>query len=444
MLAGDELSEVAALLLVRAVAADLIDAEVRVGAIREPDRGGGARDFLHGNAVLEITEPCPTPFLLDRDAVHAELAQLGPEIAREQIAAVDLIGARGNAFSGKTAHALAQHVGRLAQAEIKAANVVHAHGADLACRQPAQAAIDLLVLINARPSSHKQYCALRPVCALDRRGSSAVLPLCKARCETRITRRPPSAPCNLRAQYRCRRSTQSKGISMSPKSQDIKQLGLFGFLAQPDAPTKSGVVVLPTIFGVNAFVRGYAEMLARAGLAAAVWDPYEGLRLITDYEESKTRSRSLSDSGMQSNVKKWVDYMENDLTLTSIGVLGFCLGGRYALIAAAQERRIKACAAAYPSIENPRLSNQQHDAVALAADIRCPVQVLQPGHDHVATVETYAALRETLHKRAAPTIWQYHPDAEHGFMHRKEPAANPAATVIASPQLVAFLTACLS
>ena len=231
---------------------------------------------------------------------------------------------------------------------------------------------------------------------------------------------------------------------MSPKSQDIKQLGLFGFLAQPDAPTKSGVVILPTIFGVNAFVRGYAETLARAGLAAAVWDPYEGLRLITDYEESKTRSRSLSDSGMQSNVKKWVDYMENDLTLTSIGVLGFCLGGRYALIAAAQERRIKACAAAYPSIENPRLSNQQHDAVALAADIRCPVQVLQPGHDPVATVETYAALKETLHKRAAPTIWQYHPDAEHGFMHRKEPAANPAATVIASPQLVAFLTACLS
>lgn len=28
-------------------------------------------------------------------------------------------------------------------------------------------------------------------------------------------------------------------------------------------------------------------------------------------------------------------------------------------------------------------------------------------------------------------------------MHRKEPAANPAATVIASPQFVAFLKACL-
>jgi len=38
---------------------------------------------------------------------------------------------------------------------------------------------------------------------------------------------------------------------MSPRSQEIKQSGLFGFLAQPDAPTKAGVVLLPTIFGVK-------------------------------------------------------------------------------------------------------------------------------------------------------------------------------------------------
>ena len=132
------------------------------------------------------------------------------------------------------------------------------------------------------------------------------------------------------------------------------------------------------------------------------------------------------------------------MRLSSVGVVGFCLGGRYALMAAAREPRIKACASAYPSIEVPRLANQEEDAVALAADIRCPVHVVQPGHDHVATVETYAALKQNLLERAAPTIWQYYPDAEHGFMHRKEPAANPAATAIASPQLVAFLQACLA
>ena len=105
---------------------------------------------------------------------------------------------------------------------------------------------------------------------------------------------------------------------------------------------------------------------------------------------------------------------------------------------------MKACGAAYPSIENPQLPNKEQDPITLAAGITCPVHVIQPGHDHVATPQTYAALKESLFKRAAPTIWQYYPDAEHGFMHRKEPAANSAATAIASPQLVAFLKTCLS
>jgi carboxymethylenebutenolidase len=230
---------------------------------------------------------------------------------------------------------------------------------------------------------------------------------------------------------------------VSPRSQEIKQSGLFGFLAQPDAPTKAGVVILPTIFGVNAFVRGHAETLARAGLAAAVWDHYEGLPLTTDYEESKARARKLSDADMHGKVKAWIDYMQGELQLTSVGIVGFCLGGRYVLLAAARDKRIKACAAAYPSIEMPRLPNQEQDALALAAEIPCPVHVVEPGHDHVAVPETYATLKATLTKRSAPTIWQYYPDAEHGFMHRDKPPANPAATAIASPQLVAFLAACL-
>jgi carboxymethylenebutenolidase len=232
-------------------------------------------------------------------------------------------------------------------------------------------------------------------------------------------------------------------VTVSPRSQDIKQSGLIGFLAQPDAPTKGGVIILPTIFGVNAFVRGYAETLARAGLAAAAWDIHDGLPLITDYEESKQRARKHSDASARAAIREWTDYLIDELGLTSVGVIGFCIGGRFSLLTAAQDDRIKACGAAYPSIESPRLPNQEQDAIALAANIRCPVHVLQPGHDHVASVETYAALKDTLHRRAAPTIWQYYPDAEHGFMHRKEPAANPAATVIASPQIVAFLKASL-
>jgi carboxymethylenebutenolidase len=231
---------------------------------------------------------------------------------------------------------------------------------------------------------------------------------------------------------------------MSIKTQDIARDGLFGYLAQPEAPGKGGVLIVPTIFGVNAFVRGFAESLAHAGMAAAVCDLYSGLPLATGYEESIARARKLNDEIIDAIVGKWLGHLQQECAAASLGIIGFCLGGRNALVRAAQDPRIKACAAAYPSIDNPRLVNQSQDALKLAADIRCPVHICQPGIDHVAVPETYRILRDTLFGRGAPTIWQYYPEAEHGFMHRKEPAVNPAATVIASPQVIAFLAACLN
>jgi carboxymethylenebutenolidase len=130
--------------------------------------------------------------------------------------------------------------------------------------------------------------------------------------------------------------------------------------------------------------------------------------------------------------------------LASIGVLGFCIGGRFALLQAADDKSIKACAIAYPSIESPRLPNQELGALALASDIACPVHMLQPGNDHVTKPETYETLKQALYRRNAPTVVQLHPEAEHGFMHRKEPEENRVAAAIASPQVVAFLGACLA
>jgi len=218
----------------------------------------------------------------------------------------------------------------------------------------------------------------------------------------------------------------------------------FGYLSQPDGGAQAGVLILPTIFGVNEFARGYADMLANAGLAAAVWDINSGLPLSTDYHECIKRARTLTDASVAAMLDGWITFMRSELKLGAIGTAGFCIGGRFSLLLCAKDKRIRACAAAYPSIESPRLANQELDAVELSAQIECPVHILQPGKDHVSSPETYAALNARLHKRSAPTIVQYHPVAEHGFMHRKEPEVNPKATALAGPQLLAFLKACLS
>ena len=162
-----------------------------------------------------------------------------------------------------------------------------------------------------------------------------------------------------------------------------------GYLAQPaDTTARGGVLVLPTIFGINEFARGYADALANAGLAAVVWDINSGLPLSTDYQECIRRARTLTDTGVAGMLNSWLGFMQDELKLGAVGTAGFCIGGRFAFLLAAKDKRIRACAAAYPSIESPRLANQELDAVALAAEIECPVQMLQPGKDHVSSVET--------------------------------------------------------
>src|SRR5262245_47560414 len=97
----------------------LVHAEIGVGAVGQPDRARGAGDFLHDDAVLKIAEPKPTERLRHRDAMHAELAELRPQIARKGIAAIDLGGARSYPRGREAAHALAQHVRRFPEPEIE-------------------------------------------------------------------------------------------------------------------------------------------------------------------------------------------------------------------------------------------------------------------------------------------------------------------------------------
>ena len=73
--------------------------------------------------------------------------------------------------------------------------------------------------------------------------------------------------------------------TMSIETHDFARDGLHGYVARPQTPGTSGVLIVPTIFAVNPFVRHYADGLAHAGLTAAVCDLYCGLPLVTERRE---------------------------------------------------------------------------------------------------------------------------------------------------------------
>src|SRR5882757_11242801 len=100
---------------------------------------------------------------------------------------------------------------------------------------------------------------------------------------------------------------------MTIKTKSLSGPKLFGYVAEPNTATHGGVLLLPTIFGVNEFARQYADTLAQAGMTAAVWDINSGLPLTADYQECIKRARTLTDAGVAGMVGRWLDKMMGDL-----------------------------------------------------------------------------------------------------------------------------------
>jgi len=217
--------------------------------------------------------------------------------------------------------------------------------------------------------------------------------------------------------------------------------GASGFLVKAEK-AKGGVLLLPTIYGVNKDARDYAAALAHLGLSTLIWDPF------ADEPEAKTpeaaikRSASLRDGPSMDAASICIDFMMDELRLDSIGTLGFCLGGRYCLMLAAREERIGACASIYPTVHVPKLPHQEEDVLSRAAEIECPVLLVYPGQDHITSNDTFGQLQAQLQRRHAPTSILLYPHADHGFFHT-EGVENEAATRQSAPQINAFLRACL-
>jgi carboxymethylenebutenolidase len=225
---------------------------------------------------------------------------------------------------------------------------------------------------------------------------------------------------------------------MAVAKQTIRHQDVHGVLVTPERPTGAGILILPTIFGLNPVAHGIAEAFAGLGLTALLWDHYCGAAPQTDFPGAVGMSRKLSDKTSVAQMIQCLDYMTENLRLKSVGAIGYCLGGRYIFMLAAADRRVKAIAAIYPSIEVPNHPHQDEDAIARAAEVRCPVLLSYPGRDEVTSRDTFQRLQQSLESRTAPTVVQLYPEADHGFLWRPGDV-NTATKAVAQPQINTFL-----
>jgi carboxymethylenebutenolidase len=216
-----------------------------------------------------------------------------------------------------------------------------------------------------------------------------------------------------------------------------------GHITHAERP-RGGVLVLPTITGVDAHMRERAGMLAEAGFSALIWNPYPGQQAPTDMAQAQTMAATLND-GAFGAMTACVDHMFGAMKLPNVAVMGFCLGGRYAVVLAGKDKRLAACVPYYPSIRVPNKQNESEDALALAAQIACPVHLIHGSADKVFLQPVFERLRGILEQRPVATMVQVHPGADHSFV-RPDLHTNPAniiATRLSWPPVVSFLQACL-
>ncbi|HLG71148.1 MAG TPA: alpha/beta fold hydrolase [Chloroflexota bacterium] len=210
-----------------------------------------------------------------------------------------------------------------------------------------------------------------------------------------------------------------------------------GYLVRVPGAT-AGMLLLPHVTGIEEGMHHDAQTFADAGFTTFVWDPYPGF----DLSSGKEPPRCVDDT-VTGNQAKTIDWMLSELGVQRVGLVGWCMGGRMALNLAARERRLAVAVAYYPSIREPRRA-EELDTPALVPDIRCPLQVVYPGKDHVTSNATFQRLREALDRSPAPKMILQFPDAVHGFLSRMgEAEANRQAGELAWPQTMAFVGAAL-
>jgi carboxymethylenebutenolidase len=221
--------------------------------------------------------------------------------------------------------------------------------------------------------------------------------------------------------------------------------GLNVYIARSGSATDAGVLLIPAATGIAPYLKRCADDLANEGLTALAWDQFHG-RDVTGlgWPELGPLLQAIDDATALKELESLLDYLLSEFSLKRVGVIGWCFGGRLALVLAARDQRVAACVAYHPSVRVARGPNQTEDAVALAREIECPVEWVHPGNDQVITGDLFPAIRDALSGREkGATSISIYPGADHGFIERQNTDANRIASKLAWPQTIAFFKAAL-
>ena len=222
------------------------------------------------------------------------------------------------------------------------------------------------------------------------------------------------------------------GKQFTLTANDQFQLGAYRADAKGQAlkgQALGGIVVIQEIFGVNHHIRAVCDRLAEEGynaVAPAIFDRTEkGFECGYTADEIANARKFIANpnwDAMLKDTQAAIDSLKNE---GPVGIIGFCLGGSIAFLAATRLSGLSAAIGYYGGV------------IAKFADEKpkVPMQMHFGEKDQGIPMTDVAAIKS---KRTESEVYSY-ADAAHGFHCDERASYNEAAAKVAWPRSMEFL-----
>ena len=214
------------------------------------------------------------------------------------------------------------------------------------------------------------------------------------------------------------------------------------FVAQPkEGGSYPGVVVIQEAFGVNGHMKKVTERVAAEGYVAICPDIYhrESERVIpfSDMAKAIATLQRVQDPKAMEDVGAAIAHLksQSNVKAGSLGVIGFCMGGRLTYLSAAHHANDVKCAVPYYGGGIP-MGNPS--PLSRTGEIKCPMYLFFGAKDQLIPMDQVGQIDTELTTKKVPFQMKIYPDAGHGFFCDERGSYNEKAALDAWDKTKAF------
>jgi carboxymethylenebutenolidase len=184
-----------------------------------------------------------------------------------------------------------------------------------------------------------------------------------------------------------------------------------GYLATPakDTGRHPAIVVIQEWWGVDNWIKQQTQRFADQGYVALAVDLYRG-KVATSQDEAHELMRGLPEDRAMADLKAGFEYLASrkDVDRKRIGVIGWCMGGGYALMLAAEEPRLAAGVVNYGHLmTDPKT----------ISSIKVPLVGNFGAEDRGIPAADVREFESALKKAGKKADFKIYPGAGHAFMN---------------------------